>query len=139
MIERLPEFIANHAFLSAAFVVIAVLLIATETRRGGKSLAPSLVGGVVNRDQGVLVDVRSESDFRAGHIAGSINIPHTQFASRVADLQKYLGKPLVVVCNMGSSAGDVANQLVKAGHAPVYCLSGGITAWRGENLPVVRS
>lgn len=136
--EQLSEFIANHPLLVMAFVVIAVLLIATEMRRGGKSLAPSLVGGVINRQDGVLLDIRADSDFRAGHIAGSIGIPQAQVASRLDDLKKYQGRPVIVVCNMGSSAGDVANALLKAGHAPVYVLAGGITAWRGENLPVVR-
>jgi rhodanese-related sulfurtransferase len=137
--EQVSEFIANHPLLVMAFVVIAVLLIATEARRGGKSLAPSLVGGIVNRQEGVLLDIRPDADFRAGHIAGSIGIPQSQLATRIDELKKYQGKPLIVVCNLGNSANDVANALIKAGHAPVYCLAGGITAWRGENLPVVRS
>ncbi len=137
--ERIPEFVANHWGLVLAFVILAVLLFALETRRGGKLLAPALVGRVVNRENGVLLDIRAESDFRAGHIAGSINIVHAQLASRIADLEKHKGKPIVVVCNLGQSAGDAARQLIKAGHAPVYRLTGGITAWKGDSLPVVKS
>jgi len=137
--EQLAEFIANHPVLVMAFVVILVLLIATEMRRGGKSIAPSLVGGIVNRQDGVLLDIRADSDFRAGHIAGSIGIPQAQLASRLDEMKRFQGRPVIVVCNMGSSAGEAANALLKAGHAPVYVLAGGITAWRGENLPVVRA
>lgn len=137
--DHIPEFLARHWQLASAFVVLAVLLAYTESRRSGKSLAPSLVGSLVNRENAVLLDVRADSDFRAGHIAGSVNIPFAQFASRIGELEKYKGRPLVMVCNVGSSAGDAAKQLVKAGYEPVYCLSGGITAWRGENLPVVRA
>lgn len=136
--EQLSGFIANHPLMVMAFVVLAVLLIATEMRRGGQSLAPALVGGVVNRQEGVLVDIRPDSDFRAGHIAGSVAFPQSQLPTRMDELKKYQGKPLIVVCNQGQSAGDAANLLIKAGHAPVYVLAGGITAWRGENLPVVR-
>lgn len=137
--DRLPEFIVNHWQLSAAFVVLAVLLVVVESRRGGKNLSPALLGAVVNRDNAVLLDIRADSDFRAGHVAGSINIPHAQLASRLGDLEKYKGRPLVVICNLGNTAGDAAVALMKAGHAPVYRLAGGITAWRGDNLPVVKA
>jgi len=136
--EHIPEFIAHNPLLVCAFVVIAVLLIATESRRGGKSLAPSLVGGLVNREGAVLLDIRADSDFRAGHIAGSLGIPQAQLATRLDELKKFQDKPVIVVCNTGSTAGAAAQSLIKAGHARVYCLAGGITAWRGENLPVVR-
>ena len=136
--DRIPEFIAQHPLLVCAFVVIAVLLIATESRRGGKSLAPALVGGLVNRQNAVLLDIRADSDFRAGHIAGSINIPQTQLATRLDDLKKYQGKPVIVVCAQGYTASDAAKSLLKAGHEPVFCLAGGLNGWRAENLPVVR-
>ena len=137
--DRIPEFITNHWPLAAAFVVLAAMLALIESRRGGKSVAPALVGALVNRQNAVLLDVRVDSDFRAGHIAGSVNIPFAQFGSRIGEIEKHRGKPLVMVCNVGSSAADAAKQLVKAGYAPVYCLAGGISAWRSENLPVVRT
>ena len=137
--DRIPEFVANHALLSIAFVVIAVLLLITESRRGGKSLSPALVGALVNRQNALLLDVRADSDYRAGHIAGSVGIPAAQLASRLDELKKYEGKPVIVVCNMGHSASDAAKQLIRTGHAPVYVLAGGLTAWRAENLPVVKA
>ncbi|MFZ5757357.1 MAG: rhodanese-like domain-containing protein [Pseudomonadota bacterium] len=137
--DRLPEFIANHWLLSTAFVFLLTLLIVTESRRGGRSLSPALLGAVVNRDNGVLLDVRADSDFRAGHIGGSIQVPATQLATRLTELEKYKGRPIIVVCAQGPVSGDVAKQLIKAGHAPVYRLAGGIAAWRNENLPVVKA
>lgn len=137
--DRIPEFLANHWMLATTFVVLAIALVIIESRRGGKSLGPALVGGLVNREHAVLLDVRVDSDFRGGHIAGSVNIPLAQLASRLGELEKYKGKPLIMVCHVGHSAGDAAKQLIKAGHAPVYCLAGGINAWRGENLPVVKA
>lgn len=136
--DRLPEFISNHWLLSGTFVILATMLFMTSSRSGGKALSPALLGGVVNRDNGVLLDIRADSDFRAGHIAGSLNIPQTQLAARLSELDKHKGRPVIVVCNMGHSAADAAKQLHKAGHALVYRLDGGITGWRNENLPVVK-
>lgn len=137
--DRIPEFIANHPLLVAAFVFLAAVLLITESRRGGKGLAPALTGPLMNRENAILLDVRSESDFRSGHIAGSINIPLTQLAAGLNSLQQYRGKPVIVACSAGGSTGEAVKQLLKAGHAPVYKLNGGITGWRGENLPLVRS
>lgn len=137
--DRLPDFLVHHWQLSAAFAFLAAMLVFTESRRGGLGLSPTLLGAVVNRDNGVLLDVRTDSDFRAGHVAGSINIPHAQLATRLGDLEKYKGRPLVVICELGNTAGDAAGQLLKAGHAPVYRLTGGLAAWRAENLPVVKA
>lgn len=137
--DRFFEFVANHWLLSSLFVFLATLLVVTESRRGGRAVPPALVGALLNRDNGVIIDLRAESDFRAGHIAGSVNVPHAQLASRLAELKKYEGRPLLVVCNLGHSANDGARQLLKAGHPTVYRLAGGITAWRADNLPVVKA
>ncbi len=137
--ERLPEFIANHLLLSIAFVALLTALIVTSSRNGGRKISPALLGGVLNRDNGVLLDVRADSDFRAGHIAGSVNIPAAQVTSRLAELEKYKGRPVVVVCNLGNTAGDVVQQLRRAGHTELLRLDGGITAWRQENLPVIKA
>ncbi|MCL4722111.1 MAG: rhodanese-like domain-containing protein, partial [Gammaproteobacteria bacterium] len=131
-------FIANHGLLSGLFVFLLAMLIAGEIRRGGRGIPPALVGSLVNRENAVVLDIRADSDFRAGHIPASIGIPLDQVQSRVGELERYKGRPVVVVCNMGNSTGPAVQALAKAGHETVYRLEGGITAWRGENLPVVR-
>lgn len=137
--ERLPEFIANHWVLTGLWLFLAIALATTVIRSGGKSLAPALVGGLVNRAGAVVLDIRADTEFRAGHIAGSLHVPYSQLKDRLGDLEKHRGKPLVVVCNLGNTAGDASRLLKQAGHADVYRLAGGITAWRSENLPVVKS
>lgn len=137
--DRIPEFITQHPWLFAAFVLVATILVITESRRGGKSLAPALVGTLINRENGILLDVRSESDFRSGHIPGSINMPLAQLPTGLNKLAQHQGKPLIVTCGTGHSAAEAVKQLLKAGHLPVYKLAGGITGWRNENLPLVRS
>lgn len=136
--DRLVEFITNHWMLSGAFVALLTLLVVTESRRGGRGISPSLVGSLVNRENGAILDVRTDAEFRAAHIGNSISIPLAQLASRIGELEKHRGKPVIVVCNTGTSAGDAVRQLAKAGYEQVFRLSGGIAAWRGENLPVVK-
>lgn len=55
----------------------------------------------------------------------------------MADLEKYKDKTIIVVCASGVNAGSACSELKKAGFNAAR-LSGGITGWRSENLPVVK-
>jgi len=67
-----------------------------------------------------------------------VNVPHTSLESRLAELEKYKEKPVTIVCKMGQHAGTAGAMLRKAGFASVSRLSGGMTEWRNQNLPVVK-
>lgn len=137
MLANLIEFATNHYLLSSAFVVLLVLLIVTEMRKGGKSLSTRELTALVNRDQGVVLDVRPKKDFSAGHIVDALNIPYDKVAERLSELEKHKDKTLIVVDSMGQHAGSVCSTLGKAGFNAAK-LSGGMSSWRGENLPVVK-
>lgn len=137
MLANLIEFASNHYLLSSAFVLLLVLLIVTELRKGGKSLSPRELTALVNRDEAVIIDVRPAKEFSAGHIVDALNIPYDKIATRLSELEKHKDKTLIVVDAMGQHAGSVCSELGKAGFT-VAKLSGGIASWRGENLPVVK-
>jgi rhodanese-related sulfurtransferase len=67
-----------------------------------------------------------------------VNIPHSALEGRVVELAKYKEKPLTIVCKMGQHAGASGALLRKAGFANVTRLTGGMTEWRNQNLPVVK-
>jgi rhodanese-related sulfurtransferase len=85
----------------------------------------------------VLVDVRPANEFQGGHIHGAIKIPHTKIASRIAELEKCRSKVVVLADSMGQHVGGAGRALNKEGYN-VRRLRGGMTEWRGENLPVVQ-
>lgn len=137
MVANLIEFVSNHYLLVSIFLVLLVLLAVTEARKGGKSLSNRELTALVNRDEGVVLDVRAKKEFDAGHIVDSLNIPHDKLVSRLGELEKHKGKTIVVVDAMGQHAGTVCRELQKVGFTAAK-LSGGISSWRGENLPVVK-
>lgn len=136
MVANLIEFVSNHYVLVSIFLVLLVLLAITEARKGGKSLSNRELTGLVNRDEGVVLDVRAKKEFDAGHIVDSLNIPHEKLVSRLGELEKHKGKTIIVDA-MGQHAGTACRELQKAGLTAAK-LSGGISSWRGENLPVVK-
>lgn len=92
---------------------------------------------MVNRDEAFVLDIRPPKDFASGHIVGSENISSDQLKSRMAELEKHKDKTIIVVCASGVNAGGACSELKKEGFTAAR-LSGGITGWRNENLPVVR-
>ncbi|MCZ6871358.1 MAG: rhodanese-like domain-containing protein [Gammaproteobacteria bacterium] len=135
---RLFEFIGNHIILASAFVVVLMLVVRNEVARGGKSVSPQQLVHMLNRDKAVVLDLRERKEFTEGHIIDAINIPQASLDSRINELEPYRERPVIVACKMGQQAGAAGNILRKAGFSNVMRLSGGMTGWRGDNLPVVK-
>ena len=81
-----------------------------------------------------IVDVRSEQEYRTGHVPGAINISMDELASRVGDLNSRLR--VVMVCNGGHRARLACEQLGQTNH-DIWRLEGGTDAWIQSGLPVV--
>ncbi|MBH80718.1 MAG: sulfurtransferase [Gammaproteobacteria bacterium] len=137
--DQLFEFIGNHPYLVGAFVLLLVLFIRNETQRGGSSVSAQQLVGLVNREGAVVLDLRDQKEYEAGHIVDSVNIPYASLESRLSELEKYKDKPIVLACKMGQHAGSAGTALRKNGFANVSRLSGGIAEWRNQNLPVVKA
>jgi len=136
--NQLFEFIGNHPVLVGLFAVLLALFIRNETQRGGRGVTPQELVNLVNKEGAVVLDVRDSKEFAAGHIVDAVNVPHTSLQSRLTELEKYKEKPVTIVCKMGQHAGAAGAILRKAGFASVTRLTGGMTEWRNQNLPVVK-
>ena len=139
--ERLPEFISNHASLALAFVVILVSLLWVLWQsfgRGQKKLSPMDATQLINREDAVVLDVRSDGEFKQGHIVNAVNIPQKSVEEQLSKLDKYRNRPIITACRTGQVALGVGSVLRKNGFEQVYNLSGGLIAWEGANLPLVK-
>ena len=139
--ERIPEFIANHSSLALAFVVILGMLIWTiwqTAGRGLKKLSPMDATQLINREDAVVLDVRSDGEFNQGHIVNAVNIPQKSVQDQLSKLDKYRDRPIITACRNGQMAVTVGNLLRKNGFEQVYNLAGGLVAWEGANLPLVK-
>lgn len=132
------EFIGNHLVLSAMWVVTLGAIIVYHQRTGSSSIGPQQAVMLINRKEGVVVDVREKKEFESGHIVDALNIPLAKLKQRLKELKKHQGKPIIVVCKLGQHSGEAAKQLMEAGYSDVYKLSGGITEWKSQSLPLVQ-
>lgn len=136
--DKFLEFASNHPILIALFVGLWIVFFFTESKRGGRSVSAQIVTNLINRHNGIIVDIRSNEDFREGHIPGSVNLPADKLADHIEKIKTHQDKPVIVVCKLGNTAAAAGRQLREQGFTDVYRLSGGIQSWRADNLPVAR-
>lgn len=66
----------------------------------------------------IIVDVRSATEYKAGHLKGSRNFPLDNLRTKVAELKK-LNKPVITVCRSGTRSG-MAKGILKSSGIEVY-------------------
>ncbi|MDO9575104.1 MAG: rhodanese-like domain-containing protein [bacterium] len=85
----------------------------------------------------VLLDVRSEEEYRSGHIKDAILIPHTEIESRYKELGCKC-REIVVYCRSGRRSVTASEALVRLGFGRVKNLIGGIIAWEKAGSEVIK-
>ncbi|WP_344703739.1 rhodanese-like domain-containing protein [Halomonas cibimaris] len=139
MIERLLEFAQNHLLLVGGFFAVLLAWLAYEARRAASNgVTPGEATQLINREDAVVLDIREDKEFRAGHIAGARHIPQSKLDERINELDKAKSKPVIVVCKHGQSSGVAQAKLAKAGFERALKLSGGMAQWQADGLPVVK-
>lgn len=85
-------------------------------------------------DGALLVDVREQHEWDAGHADGAIHLPLSELEGRVGELPA--GRRVVLICRSGARSMNAAKFLGQHGHDTVN-LAGGSRAWVAEGLPFV--
>ena len=124
--------------LAGALLVAIAMLWQYEARKSGQKLSPQQAINLVNAEEGVFLDLRDSAEFGRGHIANAVNIPVAKLEGRMAELDRYRDKPVVLVCKMGQHSGPVGKKLQAEGFAQVYRMSGGMMEWGQQQLPLVK-
>lgn len=140
-IAELADFAGRNMILSLALAGLTVAIVWNEIagRSGGfRRVNPAQLTGMINRDDALVVDLRPAGDFAKGHIAGARNVQMSQFDPENKQLAPARELPVVLVCNVGQTAASAARRLRKAGFSRVSVLEGGIQAWQGADLPLVK-
>jgi rhodanese-related sulfurtransferase len=137
--QQLSTFIVNHWELFLALVIILTLLASTgfsQKLLGFKEVQPQELTQMINRQNAVVLDVREDKDFSAGHIVNAVHVPLSNLETRLKSLEKFKGRPVITTCQTGDRSARAAAILRKQGFEPVYKLAGGLMAWREAKLPL---
>lgn len=127
-----------HWLLAALTSGIALLWPNLMERGGGSAVNTQAAIQLINREKGVVIDVSDAADYAQGHVVGARHVPLADLASTKA-LPGSKAIPLIVVSSKPAAAKQALQSLKQLGHQRVYTLSGGMAAWRTENLPVEKT
>lgn len=124
----------NNLYIVLIALISGAMLLWPTLRRGkGGPISVSDAVQIVNRSQGVFVDVRPADQYKAGTIAQARNLPAADIDAKANTLPK--NKPLVVFCDQGRESAKAAALLRKQGLDAVS-LEGGLKAWTQAGLPL---
>jgi rhodanese-related sulfurtransferase len=86
----------------------------------------------------LVLDVREESAFKAGHIPGAHHLPRGQLELRVNDEIPDPTVRIVTCCELGKISTLAAATLRQLGFMRATALDGGMKTWRDGGYPVER-
>jgi rhodanese-related sulfurtransferase len=132
------DFIQNNILLIAVAFVSGAMLIWPLVRRssGGPWVNTTEATQLINRQDALLLDVRSADEFAKGHILGAKNVPLAELERRAPELDRFKARPVIVHCDNGNRSTSALPVLRKQGFATVVNLAGGFAAWKQAGLPV---
>lgn len=105
-------------------------------RRGTARVTPAQARQNTTDGDAVLLDVREQVEWNAGHAPGAVHIPLSRLVTGAALPSATEGRPLVVICRSGHRSQQAAKLLAGRG-AEVVDVKGGMNAWVSAGLPVV--
>jgi rhodanese-related sulfurtransferase len=79
----------------------------------------------LNKNDYILVDVRTEAEYSKGHIEGAVNIPVDELRERLDELDK--SKTIVVYCRVGYR-GYIADRILSQNGFKVLNITGGYSS-----------
>jgi rhodanese-related sulfurtransferase len=87
---------------------------------------------------GLLLDVREDNEWAAGHAEGALHIPTSVFGVRFGEVTEAIGdgRKVYVLCRVGGRSAQVTQYLVQQGIDAVN-VEGGMLAWEGAGRPIV--
>ena len=134
------QFLTQNWMLVAVTAVSGAMLVWSfiGSKLSGIDEADTLKATRLYNDDALILDVREDKEFSAGHIPKARHIPLGQLAGRLQELEKFKAKPILVTCRSGQRSARACGMLKKAGFETVYNQAGGIIAWERANLPVAK-
>jgi rhodanese-related sulfurtransferase len=94
---------------------------------------PEEVKELFDRNEIVVIDVRTPSEYAFEHIGGAMLFPLSSFDA--AKLPTQDGKRIVFHCGSGIRSHTVAERAAASGFSRVAHMQGGLGAWKNAGLP----
>lgn len=138
--QDMSVFFTQHYLISTAIVIILIMLAIIEfirLRRYRFRIPTTQLIQLINKDKGVIIDIRSQEKYRLGHIINAIMLSAKEIKDNSKKLDKYKSRPIIIVCENGVESQQLAAWLIKQGYHS-YSLAGGLRSWSEANMPLIK-
>ena len=91
---------------------------------------------ISNKENFILLDVRTDSEYFLSNIEGAIHIPMNEIPNKLNTIDK--NKEIIVQCKSGKRSAKVCEYLITQNFTNIKNLRGGILAWAQEIDPSIK-
>jgi rhodanese-related sulfurtransferase len=136
------EFVTQNALLIGLAVGSGIALFFPLLNRGASGVTNVSATEAVlllNRGKPLILDVRDEAEFAAGHIQGAKHIPVAELLTRIKEIEKFKNKPVLVHCQKGMRSKGACSILKGQQFEQLHNLQGGLDAWLDAKLPLIKT
>ena len=103
-----------------------------QNKAGYKQISQEEAKEMMGRDDGhVIVDVRRQDEYDAGHIPGAILIPNESIGHGAPEALPDYDQVILIYCRSGNRSKQASEKLATMGYTNIYEF-GGINTWTGE-------
>ena len=136
MIQVIRNINAKHwIFIFIAFLLVVSSSVSAQTidRTTGKTLSQNKFNRQLNKKNTLLLNVRADTEFKAGHIPGAIQadvLKLENFKNQIADLDK--NKTYLLYCKSGKRSSKAKFLMKEMGFKKLKDLKEGYSQWKGK-------
>ena len=99
---------------------------------------PAVRARMERGEQFLLVDVREESEYAAGHVHGAVHLSKGTIERDIEERVPDVDTEIVLYCGGGYRSALVADNLQKMGYRNVLSMDGGWRGWTAAGGPTTR-
>jgi rhodanese-related sulfurtransferase len=135
------NFLVAHWILSTMFLVLLSFYIIVEVLYSHKDnkISPQLAVALLNHQHAIVLDLRPQAAFEAGHIIDAIHFPAAQATENYKKIQKFQKKPVIIVGEAKPEIAKVMKKLQELDFQQICQLIGGMQEWVASGLPTTGS
>ena len=137
--NEILNFAQQHLLLIVGWFVLLFAIIGMElvnNRSKAPQISAQQLVELINNESVKAIDIRNSQNFRQSHILNTKNIPWLNQEETV--FQALKNDAIVLICQQGITANQLADKLKKQGFNQIKVLNGGIQAWQQASLPLVK-
>lgn len=127
-------------WLIPILIVVAVIVFSSHGLKGGPEISVKDMTSLMKGDpRPVIVDLRSDVEFKLGAIPGAVSVPQAMFKARLEKLKLPRIEPIVLYSAGDVEARAITKHLYENGYQGALTLKGGYDAWltAGQQITTV--